>query len=198
MYSIDPTTGDFVYVDESNEYTITAADLGATVTLTLLNGLNTLNGGESYLVVAGSNGDGGATNDLVVGTAGVSEPQTTYYYDMTNTTWYYSTTTTMVRMNFQDYSSINEVENNFGLSVYPNPSSNETTISFVADNEDVSNCNYEYVRKRSLFFCFFFCFRTAKVSVNTEFNSGVYVVKLTSNNSVAIKFNCKVIVQLIY
>ncbi|MDG1842490.1 MAG: T9SS type A sorting domain-containing protein [Crocinitomicaceae bacterium] len=188
LYSIDPVTGDFVYMDESNEYTITAADLGATVTLTLLNGLNTLNGGESYLVIAGSNGDGGATNDLVVGTAGVSEPQTTYYFDATDQTWYYSTTTTMVRMNFQDYSSINDVENNFGLSVYPNPSSNETTISFVADNEDVSIVITDMSGKEVYSSVSSSVSGTAKVSVNTaEFNSGVYVVKLTSNNSVAIK-----------
>mgnify|MGYP003948777787 CR=1 FL=1 len=188
LYSIDPTSGDFVYVDESNEHTITAADLDATLTMTLLNGLSTLNAGESYLVVAGSHGDGGATNDLVIGTSGTSEAQTTYYYDMTNTTWYYSTTTTMVRMNFQDYSSINEVESNFGLSVYPNPSSEETTISFVADNEDVSIVItdmagkevYSSVSKSSV--------GTRNISINTSnFNGGVYVIKLSSNNSVAIK-----------
>ena len=78
LYSIDPATGDFVYVDESNPRILTAADLGQKITLTLMGGAQTLNGGESYLVVAGSNGDGGATNDLVVGTAGLSEAQTTF------------------------------------------------------------------------------------------------------------------------
>ena len=73
LYSIDATTGDFVYVDESNAYTLTANDLDGIVTFSLAAGAFTLNAGESYLVVAGSNGDGGLTNDLVVGTSGNSD-----------------------------------------------------------------------------------------------------------------------------
>ena len=80
------------------------------------------------------------------------------------------------------------IENNFGLSVYPNPSSNETTISFVADNEDVSIVITDMSGKEVYSSVSSSVSGTAKVSVNTaEFNSGIYVVKLTSNNSVAIK-----------
>ena len=43
------------------------------VTLCLFTPL-TLTGGKGYLVVVGSYGDAGATNDLVVRTAGVSAP----------------------------------------------------------------------------------------------------------------------------
>ena len=68
LYSIDPTTGDFVIMDESQPYILASSDLGQTISLPLSNS-NTLNANESYLVVAGSNGNGGVNNDLVVGTA---------------------------------------------------------------------------------------------------------------------------------
>ena len=100
LYTTDPATGDFIYADESNPYILTANDLGEEVTLAFIGGSYPLTAGESYLLVAGSFGDGGATNDLVVGTSGTSEAFTSYYYDMTVLTWYYTTSTPMVRMNF--------------------------------------------------------------------------------------------------
>ena len=127
LYSIDPTTGDFIFVDESNPYTLTTANLGQKITLPLQLGLSTLNAGESYLVVAGAYGDGGATNDLVVGTAGVSLPQTSFYLDETGT-WFYTTSTPMVRMNFDPTVGLSENATSTSLSVYPNPSSDVVTI----------------------------------------------------------------------
>ena len=62
LYSIDPTTGDFVFVDESAPYVITQADLGQKISLPLGTPVN-LNANESYLAMIGSYGDGGATND---------------------------------------------------------------------------------------------------------------------------------------
>lgn len=93
LYSIDPTTGDFVYEGDSNPYILTTADLGQKITLPFINGNVTLNGGESYLVLAGANSGG-----LIVGSAGVSEPQTSFIY--IDNTWYFTTSTPMVRMVF--------------------------------------------------------------------------------------------------
>ena len=101
LYSVDPTAtttaAAFVFVDESAPYILTADDLGQKITLVLT---APLSAGVSYVVVLGSYGDGGATNDLMISTAGVSEASTSYYYDMTDYTWYYTTSTPMVRMNF--------------------------------------------------------------------------------------------------
>jgi hypothetical protein len=97
LYGIDPSNGDFIYYDESAPYILTSADLGQTISLPL-SIPNSLNANESYLVVVGSYGDGGTTNGLVVGSAGVSQPQTSFYFDMTDNTWYYTTSTPMVRM----------------------------------------------------------------------------------------------------
>jgi hypothetical protein len=104
LYSVDPTAtttaAAFVFVDESAPYILTAADLGQKITLALSAGAAPLSAGVSYVVVLGSYGDGGASDDLIISTAGVSEASTSYFYDMTDNTWYYTTSTPMVRMNF--------------------------------------------------------------------------------------------------
>ncbi|MEY4572604.1 MAG: hypothetical protein RLZ10_1847, partial [Bacteroidota bacterium] len=179
LYSIDPATGDFLFVDESDLYTLTAADLGQKKTLAFLNGAAALNANESYLVVAGSNGDGGATNDLVVGTAGVSEAQTSFYLDLTDNTWYYTTSTPMVRMNFDPTVSINEVENTFGLNVYPNPASDviNITVNKVVDATiSIVDVTGKVVKTSSL--------NGLATTVNTAgLTNGVYYVNITDGVS---------------
>ncbi len=179
LYSIDPATGDFIFLDESDLYTLTAADLGQKKTLAFLNGAAALNANESYLVVAGSNGDGGATNDLVVGTAGVSEAQTSFYLDLTDNTWYYTTSTPMVRMNFDPTVSINEVENTFGLNVYPNPASDviNITVNKVVDATiSIVDVTGKVVKTSSL--------NGLATTVNTAgLTNGVYYVNITDGVS---------------
>ena len=88
----------------------------------------------TYLAVVASDGDGGATNDMVVATAGNSEPQTSFYYDATDLTWYYTTSTPMVRLNFDDFSGVNESEAVSGVSVYPNPASDNIAVNYSLNN----------------------------------------------------------------
>ena len=181
LYSIDATTGDFIFVDESATYTLTAANLGQKITLALGAGATPLNAGESYLVVLGSNGDGGLTDDLVISTAGVSEDQTSFYYDMTNSTWYYTTSTPMVRMNFDPSVGVNEVEDNLGLKVFPNPANEVINISL---NKEVSatitllDVSGKVVRTQTL--------NGISTSINTaSLNSGVYFVTINDGTSVS-------------
>jgi hypothetical protein len=180
LYSIDAATGDFVYVDESDPYTLTAANLGQKITLPLINGAATLNAGESYLVVAGSLGDGGATNDLVVGTAGVSEAQTSFYLDE-NATWFYTTSTPMVRMNFDPTAAINEVANAFGLNVYPNPASDVINVTLnkeVAASITVVDVTGKVVKTSTI--------NGTSASINTTgLSNGVYYVNITDGTSVS-------------
>jgi hypothetical protein len=181
LYSIDATTGDFIFVDESATYTLTAANLGQKITLALGAGAAPLSAGESYLVVLGSLGDNGATNDLVISTAGVSEDQTSFYYDWTDQLWYYTTSTPMVRMNFDPSVGINEVENNLGLRVFPNPANEVINISL---NKDVSatitllDISGKVVRTQAL--------NGISTSINTaSLNSGVYFVTINDGTSVS-------------
>jgi hypothetical protein len=180
LYSIDPATGDFIYVDESDPYTLTTANLGQTVSLPFINGAATLNAGESYLVVAGSLGDGGASNDLVVGTAGVSEAQTSFYLDEAGT-WFYTTSTPMVRMNFDPSASINEVENAFGLNVYPNPASDVINVTLnkeVTATVNVVDVTGKVVKTSTI--------NGTTTSINTAgLSSGVYYVNITDGTSVS-------------
>ena len=185
LYSVDPTAtttaAAFVFVDESVSYTLTAADLGQKITLALGGGATPLNAGESYLVVLGSFGDGGATDDLVISTAGVSEASTSYYFDMTDLTWYYTTATPMVRMNFDPSVGVNEVQDNLGLRVFPNPANEVINISL---NKEVSatitllDVSGKVVRTQAL--------NGISTSINTaSLNSGVYFVTINDGTSVS-------------
>jgi hypothetical protein len=185
LYSVDPTAtttaAAFVFVDESAPYILTAADLGQKITLALSAGAAPLSAGVSYVVVLGSYGDGGASDDLIISTAGVSEASTSYYYDMTDNTWYYTTSTPMVRMNFDPSVGVNEVENNLGLRVFPNPSNEVINISL---NKEVSaslkllDVSGKVVKTQSL--------NGISTSINTaSLNSGVYFVTINDGTSVS-------------
>ena len=185
LYSVDPTAtttaAAFVFVDESAPYILTAADLGQKITLALSAGAAPLSAGVSYLVVLGSFGDGGATDDLIISTAGVSEASTSYYYDMTDNTWYYTTATPMVRMNFDPSVGINKVEDNLGLRVFPNPANEVINISL---NKEVSatltllDVSGKVVRTQAL--------NGISTSINTaSLNSGVYFVTINDGTSVS-------------
>jgi len=185
LYSIDAATGDFIFMDESLPYTVTSGNLGNLVTLPLQS-TQTLNASESYLAVAGSYGDGGASNDLVVGTSGNSEPQTTFYFDMTDVTWYYTTSTPMVRLNFSE-ASINEVENSFGMNVYPNPANASATVSFELSNEADVVLTVTDLSGKVVFNNAMGTVNGAqKVTVNTDsLTSGVYMVNINVNGTVS-------------
>jgi hypothetical protein len=189
LYTIDPATGDFLYADESNPYVITSNDLGQEVTLSLLGGSYPLTAGESYLLVAGSFGDGGATNDLVVGTAGTSEAQTTFYFDYTDNTWYYTTSTPMVRMNFDPALGMKEAANNFGLEVAPNPATDATNVTFnVKNTSDVIINVIDMAGKVVATETLSGVNGTQAVEINTSaLNSGMYTVNVNANGTAVSK-----------
>ena len=133
LYSIDASSGDFIFEQNTDDYTIsqTEIDNESTISLPFFSPFP-LNGGRTYLIMVGTYGDGGATNDLVVRTAGISDPQTSFKYDGADLTWYYTTKTPMVRMNFDPVFSINEAtaSSAFVNQNQPNPFSFETTIDY--------------------------------------------------------------------
>ena len=181
LYAIDAATGDFTFVDESATYTLTAGDLGQKITLALGAGAAQLMAGSSYLVVLGSFGDGGVSNDLVISTAGVSAPSTSYYFDMTDQTWYYTTSTPMVRMNFDPSVGVNEVVDNLGLTVYPNPANDVINVSLNKEiNATVTllDVSGKVIKTQEM--------NGLSTSLNTaSLNSGVYFVTVTNGTSVS-------------
>lgn len=129
------SVGGFVNVGETDFHTITSADLGEKVTV-YFNTPISLSAGKSYLVVAAA--PGGAGDDLIIPTAGVSPANTSFYYDATTEAtpekWSYITGTPMVRMNFQSDAGIEENNNVSKVNVYPNPANSSTNVSFNLNN----------------------------------------------------------------
>jgi hypothetical protein len=183
LYSIDASTNDFVYIAQTPLHTVTTAELNTVVTL-VFNGGQSLTAGEPYLLVVGSYGDGGATDDLVVGTSGISEPQTTFFLEGTDNVgeWFYSTSTAMVRMNFNPTLSINENELNASVNVFPNPAVEEFTVT-VDGNEatgiTVVDLTGKVVYSSSV---------NGTITVNTSnFAAGMYTVNVETTAGIASK-----------
>ncbi len=189
VYDIDPATGDFIYSAGSITHVVTAAEVGTEIDLPLSSAFPVV-AGTPYLIVVGSYGDGGATDDLVVGTAGNSEKQTSFYYDMTNTTWYYTSSTPMVRIDFQDNASIEENAAAYELNMFPNPATASTTVSFnLKNNADVTVVVTDLAGKTvSSATVTNATAGKNKVDINTAtMAAGVYTVNFVANNTMITK-----------
>lgn len=189
VYDIDPATGDFIYAAGSASHIVTAAEVGAEIDLPLSSAFPVV-AGTPYLVVVGSFGDAGATDDLVVGTAGNSERSTSFYFDMTDQTWYYTSSTPMVRIDFQDNASIEENAAVYELNMFPNPATESTTVSFnLKNNADVTVVVTDLAGKTvSSATVTNATAGKNKVDINTAtMAAGVYTVNFLANNTMITK-----------
>ena len=128
LYSIDATTGDFLFESESAPFIIASNNLNTILTLELEPYANVV-AGTTYLAVVGAYSGG-----LRVSNAGKSDPQTTFFLDMADNTWYYSTNTPMVRMNFNPILSVAEQTEIAQAVVLPNPTTANATLRFDLQN----------------------------------------------------------------
>ena len=128
LYSIDATTGDFLFESESAPFVIASNNLNTILTLELEPYANVV-AGTTYLAVVGAYSGG-----LRVSNAGKSDPQTTFFLDMADNTWYYSTNTPMVRMNFNPILSVAEQTEIAQAVVLPNPTTANATLRFDLQN----------------------------------------------------------------
>ncbi|MFN5505136.1 MAG: T9SS type A sorting domain-containing protein [Flavobacteriia bacterium] len=128
LYSIDATTGDFLFESESAPLVIASNNLNTILTLELEPYANVV-AGTTYLAVVGAYSGG-----LRVSNAGKSDPQTTFFLDMADNTWYYSTNTPMVRMNFNPILSVAEQTEIAQAVVLPNPTTANATLRFDLQN----------------------------------------------------------------
>lgn len=115
LYSVDTTTGDFVFESESDPIIVAAGDLNVNRTVELNVPVNLLPN-TTYLAVCGAFSQG-----LKVVNAGASEVQTSFFFDMVDNMWYYQTATPYVRLNFDPTIGLNENSNEIQSLVYPNP-----------------------------------------------------------------------------
>jgi len=134
LYSLDPTTGDFVFESESLPLAIQSNNLNTNLVMELEPYID-VTAGATYLVVAGSYSAG-----LRVSNAGKSEPQTSFFLDLADNTWYYTTNTPMVRMNFDPILSVSEQNELSHAVIMPNPTQGNATLRF--DLQNASDLTY--------------------------------------------------------
>lgn len=187
LYFIDPATGDFTFAVESDLHTVTAGELDTYVSLPFQSTYALL-ADSGYLVVVGSYGDGGATNDLVVGTSGTSEAQTTFYFDQTDQTWYYTTSTPMVRLNMVGTAGLTENAALSSLNIYPNPATDKVSMEYDLKNESNVEITITDMTGKVVYSSKLGSQAAGKhaVSVNTNnMTNGIYVVNIATNNAVS-------------
>ena len=181
LYSVDATTGDFVFESESDPYIVTAADLNVNKMLMLNVPVNMLPN-TTYLAVMGAYSQG-----LKVVNAGSSEPQTCFFFDYFDNTWYYQTGTPWVRLNFDPTIGINEETASIATLVYPNPANEVLNVKMEINNATtgviaIYNTAGSKVKETS--------FNAAngvsveQVSIN-DLSAGLYTVKITTNDGFA-------------
>ena len=133
LYVYDAGVGDFVFVENTDDYYVTSADASSNNTIRLpLFSPTQLTSGETYLVVVG------CISEFYYGTSGSSDAQTSFilYGGLNGAgSQYYTTSTPMIRLDFQDFTGINEINSNINLGQnIPNPFNNNSTIKFNLKN----------------------------------------------------------------
>jgi len=147
VYRWDPTNATtfadaLFYEQQTDFYEVTASDLsGGLITLPLLTPTNLTAANNTYFVVAVTDGDGGATDDVQLATSGVSPTGFSYFYAADDDAWYLQPQTPIVRLSFDPAYNIGleELSNVSALNVFPNPAIDVVNVSFnVTDASDIT------------------------------------------------------------
>lgn len=171
----------------SDDHIITAAEKGKMLTVPFTAPYTTA-ASTSYLVCVATFGSGGVGKDLVVGTSGVSQDNTSFFLDEV-ATLYYTNETPMVRMNFDPKLGVNKITNEFSsFSVFPNPANDKVSVDFSLKNEASVKISVTDLSGKEIYASNLGSKAASNhsVSINTaNFANGVYVVNFITNNGVA-------------
>ncbi len=127
----DATVDPFVLVDETPFYITSSTDVNQIRTLNFPGSGVTVEAGKTYILALASGAPG-----MKVSNAGTSYDQTSFIYDHGTPgagepgTWFFQTATPVVRMNFNPVIGLEENTFISDLSISPNPTANETMLSF--------------------------------------------------------------------
>lgn len=180
LYSVDATTGDFLFESESAPLTLVSANLGTNLVMELSPYVDVFDG-TTYLAVVGAYSAG-----LRVSNAGQSVPQTSFFFDLADNTWYFTTSTPMVRMNFDPILSVAEQTEITQAFVLPNPTTANATLRFDLQNTTdvvllVSDVTGKVMQNNN------FKQLTAGVQevslASEQWAAGIYTVLITANGS---------------
>lgn len=192
IYRWDPTNAttfaDAIFFEQQTDYyEVTQADLaGGLITLPLLvpTALNSTD--LSYFVVAATDGDGGTTDDVQLATSGVSPNAFSRFYAADDDQWYLQPQTPIVRLSFDPAFNIglDELSNLSALSVFPNPATDEVSVSF--DVTDATDLTVEVldlagkVLETVVDAANVTGSQNAAVNI-TDYAAGMYVINITTN-----------------
>ena len=143
IYEGDPGGGNPIYLDQTDDHTITNADLDTWITLSFANPISLFAGVGYELAAAGyqhpSDSAGVGYSGLALGTENSLFDANGGSPNSAGTpTWYYITQNPMIRMNFDPASSGSTSSKNLtksDINLYPNPANNVISISNL-DNFD--------------------------------------------------------------
>jgi hypothetical protein len=149
--------------------------------------------GETYFIAVASDGDGGQSTGVSVGSTSDAIPQTCFIFDAAEGptgTWFLAPGTPMVRMNLDPASNnvgIEEQNQLFGAELFPNPTTDNLSIRYISGvasevTVKVTDITGKVVAEfnegtQSA--------GTHELNVNTSsFAEGVYYVTIASGNSI--------------
>lgn len=187
LYSINTT--DFTVMDKypTIEHTITAQDFGTLVKLPFEFGQFPVTAGEVYLVTASSYED----QEVPVMFAGYTTKGNTLGVDGSDQSLFSlaaaygnKVEAAVVRLDFTDYSGLNNLSNSANLSVYPNPTSGNVNVNYTLENNADVTVSVVDVAGKELYSVSEMAKAAGKYNTNVEtssFNSGVYYVTVSVN-----------------
>ena len=198
LYEADPA-GNPLYLVQTADYTVTAADLDSWVTLPLTSSF-TLIAGMGYEVAAagyqgfdtltiGWSGDALGTenssfDELGLNPGGSATPGTP--------TWYYITKNPMIRMNFSPMTSTstNDKQVMQGVDIYPNPAKASFSIDldelFSSTTITIKNLLGQSVYQNDVS-------GMSKINIDiSKFNAGVYMINIEDDKSI---YSEKIIIE---
>lgn len=135
VYKYDPSSGDWVFLESTDFYSITAADIGTIQTIPLLGEVEVL-AGEEILVVACHNGGvvSGAEDVSFMYGQGVAN-QMVWGFNATNSPlWLSNPRAIVVRAKFNCGLGIDEKAEKIDVEAFPNPANSELTINVNSGN----------------------------------------------------------------
>ena len=188
LYEADPTAGaNPIYLDQTDDHTITSSDLDSWITLSFANPISLIAGVGYEMGAAGyqhpSDSAGVGYSGLALGTENSLFDANGGSPNSAGTpTWYYITQNPMIRMNFDPASSGSTSSKNLiklDLHIYPNPANNKISISNL-DNFDflqIKDLLGKVVHKKNI----------SKVNNTTidvqGFSTGTYLLNLEGSST---------------
>ncbi len=142
LYLWDEGAGDFIYIDQTPDYMVTAGDLGSTVKLFFDDAIE-VNAGQLVIIAAGHYGDAGG--DLNFASAQPVEAGV-WGYDAAGARFGLANpNAVMVRADIRDFASLeDEVISNFKIGQnQPNPFGDNTVINY--ELNEAANVSVEFV-----------------------------------------------------